>query len=129
MTYPKHACRLGLEGIVSKRRDSRYSSGATPNWVKSKNPQSAAVKREATEDQTVPISFWSYGSCGPTETSRSIDVPTWADISGNYPPRVAGELDALMRPEYRLTRRTAHHTSGSSVIGGRLSLRSSAMGR
>jgi hypothetical protein len=58
-------------------------------------------KREATEDQTVPISFWSYGSCGATETSRSIEVPTWADICGNYPPRVADELDALMRPEYR----------------------------
>ena len=43
-----HACKMGLEGIVSKRRDSRYSSGATTNWVKSKNPQSAAVKREAT---------------------------------------------------------------------------------
>jgi ATP-dependent DNA ligase len=41
---------MGLEGIVSKRRDSRYSSGATPNWVKSKNPNSAAVEREATED-------------------------------------------------------------------------------
>ena len=46
----RHACKMGLEGIVSKRRDSRYSSGATPNWVKSKNPNSAAVEREATED-------------------------------------------------------------------------------
>jgi bifunctional non-homologous end joining protein LigD len=45
-----HACKMGLEGIVSKRRDSRYSSGATPNWVKSKNPLSAAVAREANED-------------------------------------------------------------------------------
>jgi bifunctional non-homologous end joining protein LigD len=35
----RHACKMGLEGIVSKRRDSRYSSGATPNWVKSKNPK------------------------------------------------------------------------------------------
>jgi bifunctional non-homologous end joining protein LigD len=48
-----HACKMGLEGIVSKRRDSRYSSGATPNWVKSKNPQSAAVEREARE--TTPL--------------------------------------------------------------------------
>jgi bifunctional non-homologous end joining protein LigD len=46
----RHACKMGLEGIVSKRRDSRYSSGATPNWVKSKNPNSPAVEREATED-------------------------------------------------------------------------------
>jgi ATP-dependent DNA ligase len=46
----RHACKMGLEGIVSKRRDSRYSSGASPNWVKSKNPASAAALREATED-------------------------------------------------------------------------------
>jgi bifunctional non-homologous end joining protein LigD len=50
----RHACKMGLEGIVSKRRDSRYSSGATPNWVKSKNPNSAAVEREATEDWGKP---------------------------------------------------------------------------
>ena len=50
----RHACKMGLEGIVSKRRDSRYSSGATPNWVKSKNPHSPAVLREATEDWGKP---------------------------------------------------------------------------
>jgi ATP-dependent DNA ligase len=50
----RHACNMGLEGIVSKRRDSRYSSGATPNWVKSKNPNSATVEREATEDWGKP---------------------------------------------------------------------------
>ena len=46
----QHACKLGLEGIVSKRRDSRYRSGRSPDWVKSKNPQAPAVKREAEED-------------------------------------------------------------------------------
>jgi bifunctional non-homologous end joining protein LigD len=30
------ACRMGLEGIVSKRRDSRYLSGRTETWVKCK---------------------------------------------------------------------------------------------
>jgi bifunctional non-homologous end joining protein LigD len=30
------ACRLGLEGIVSKRRDSRYVPGRSETWVKSK---------------------------------------------------------------------------------------------
>jgi hypothetical protein len=45
-----HACKLGLEGIVSKRRDSCYSSGRSPHWIKSKNPQAPAVKREAEED-------------------------------------------------------------------------------
>ena len=45
-----HACKTGLEGIVSKRKDSTYRSGRSRDWLKSKNPASAAVKREAEED-------------------------------------------------------------------------------
>jgi bifunctional non-homologous end joining protein LigD len=45
-----HACKMGLEGIVSKRKDSRYRSGRSPDWIKSKNPNAPAVKREAEED-------------------------------------------------------------------------------
>jgi len=33
------------EGIVSKRRDSRYISGRSPHWIKSKNPACAAMLR------------------------------------------------------------------------------------
>ena len=46
----RHACKLGLEGIVSKRKDSPYRSGRSPDWLKMKNPACAAVKREAEED-------------------------------------------------------------------------------
>jgi bifunctional non-homologous end joining protein LigD len=46
----RHACKLGLEGIVSKRLGSRYTSGRTRNWLKMKNPAAPAVKREAEED-------------------------------------------------------------------------------
>jgi bifunctional non-homologous end joining protein LigD len=46
----QHACKLGLEGIVSKRRGSAYSSGRSRHWIKSKNPNAPAVKREAEED-------------------------------------------------------------------------------
>ena len=45
-----HACKMGLEGIVSKRKDSRYRSGRSPDWLKMKNPACAAVTREAEED-------------------------------------------------------------------------------
>ena len=45
-----HACKLGLEGIVSKRCDSPYRSGRSPHWIKSKNPDAPAVRREAEED-------------------------------------------------------------------------------
>src|ERR1700709_2456090 len=30
----KHPCSIGLEGVVSKVRDSRYHSGRTNDWVK-----------------------------------------------------------------------------------------------
>ena len=30
----RHACGVGLEGVVSKVRDSRYSSGRGNDWVK-----------------------------------------------------------------------------------------------
>jgi ATP-dependent DNA ligase len=43
-----HACKMGLEGIVSK--DSAYRSGRSPDWLKMKNPEASAVKREAEED-------------------------------------------------------------------------------
>jgi len=46
----QHACKLGLEGIVSKRKDSPYRSGRSPDSLKSKNPACAAVKREEEED-------------------------------------------------------------------------------
>jgi bifunctional non-homologous end joining protein LigD len=49
-TVFEHACKLGVEGIVSKRKDSRYVSGRSPYWLKMKNPASAAVWREAEED-------------------------------------------------------------------------------
>lgn len=32
----RSACRLGLEGIISKRADAPYRSGRGPDWVKSK---------------------------------------------------------------------------------------------
>ena len=46
----QHACKMGLEGIVSKRLGSRYRSGRTGDWLKLKNPAAPAVRREAEED-------------------------------------------------------------------------------
>ena len=34
-----HACRMGLEGIVSKRKDSRYTSGRSLHWISLKTPK------------------------------------------------------------------------------------------
>ena len=46
----RHAWEMGLEGIVSKRLGSRYRSGRSKDWLKFKNPEAPAVKREAEED-------------------------------------------------------------------------------
>jgi bifunctional non-homologous end joining protein LigD len=46
----EHACQFGCEGIVSKRLGSRYVSGRSRDWIKTKNPNAPAVRREAEED-------------------------------------------------------------------------------
>jgi bifunctional non-homologous end joining protein LigD len=48
-TVFEHACRLGAEGIVSKRMDGTYRSGPCPAWIKVRNPASIAVQRERSE--------------------------------------------------------------------------------
>ena len=41
----RHACLLGLEGLVSKHRDRPYRAGRSPNWLKVKNPDHPAMSR------------------------------------------------------------------------------------
>jgi bifunctional non-homologous end joining protein LigD len=50
-TVFRHACKLGLEGMVSKRKDSAYRSGRSPDWLKMKNADAPAVKREEEEEE------------------------------------------------------------------------------
>ena len=40
------ACRMGLEGIVSKRRDRPYQGGRSKHWLKIKNRQHQSMDRE-----------------------------------------------------------------------------------
>jgi bifunctional non-homologous end joining protein LigD len=44
-TIFRHACAMGLEGIVAKRRDQPYRSGRSPDWIKVKNPDAPAAIR------------------------------------------------------------------------------------
>jgi bifunctional non-homologous end joining protein LigD len=41
----RHACAMGLEGIVAKRRDRSYQSGRCADWIKVKNPEHPARAR------------------------------------------------------------------------------------
>jgi ATP-dependent DNA ligase len=62
--------KLGLEGIVSKRKDSAYRFGRSPDWLKMKNPEASAVKRE------------SRGRMGQKETAvtATVYVARWARL-------------------------------------------------
>jgi bifunctional non-homologous end joining protein LigD len=44
-TVFRHACKLGLEGIVSKRLMAPYRSGPSRDWIKIKDPDSPAMVR------------------------------------------------------------------------------------
>jgi bifunctional non-homologous end joining protein LigD len=41
----RKACEFGLEGMVSKRRDSVYRAGRSPSWIKVKNRSHPALDR------------------------------------------------------------------------------------
>jgi bifunctional non-homologous end joining protein LigD len=70
-TLFKQLCSLGLEGLVSKRKDSRYISGRSPYWLQMKNPTSEALRREA-EDNLVTQSA---SGLTASQHSQVITVP------------------------------------------------------
>jgi hypothetical protein len=44
-TIFRHACALGAEGIVGKRRDRPYRSGRCADWIKVRKPDAPAATR------------------------------------------------------------------------------------
>ena len=44
-TVFRHACKLGFEGIVSKRVDAPYRSGRARTWIKIRNKRAPAYRR------------------------------------------------------------------------------------
>jgi hypothetical protein len=50
-----HACRLGAEGIVSKRVDGTYRSGPCRVWIKVRNP---AISRRSGREARYGIDDW-----------------------------------------------------------------------
>ena len=41
----QQACKFGLEGLVSKRRDRPYRAGRSPDWIKVKNRSHPSLDR------------------------------------------------------------------------------------
>jgi bifunctional non-homologous end joining protein LigD len=46
----KHACKLGCEGIVSKRADSSYRSGRSRDWVKTRSAAAIEAQKVRSEN-------------------------------------------------------------------------------
>jgi hypothetical protein len=46
----RHACKLGCEGIVSRRADSPYRSGRSRDWLKVKSPAAIEQQRIRSEN-------------------------------------------------------------------------------
>jgi ATP-dependent DNA ligase len=45
------AARMSLEGLLSKRRDRRYSAGRSTDWIKVKNRTHPAMSRVMDADK------------------------------------------------------------------------------
>jgi hypothetical protein len=54
----RYACKLGLEGIASKRKDSTYRSGRSPDWLKMKNPGLLSVRNRGRNGCPKNASFY-----------------------------------------------------------------------
>jgi bifunctional non-homologous end joining protein LigD len=39
------ACRMGLEGLISKHKERAYRGGPCPHWIKVKNAKAPAMHR------------------------------------------------------------------------------------
>jgi hypothetical protein len=84
-----HACKLDLEGIVSNRKDSPYRSGRSPDWLKMKNSDAPAVKREAEED---------WGRYGADAKKHLIELKALASELGITPDEIKQLADERRLP-------------------------------
>jgi bifunctional non-homologous end joining protein LigD len=71
-----HACAVGLAGIVSKRKDSRYISGRSPYWLKMENPAHAAAQWDAGFDDS-ELAFCGPDDAGPLEPPEPPARAAW----------------------------------------------------
>jgi uncharacterized protein YjbJ (UPF0337 family) len=82
------ACKLGFEGIVSKRLGSPYRSGR--DWLKMKNPKAPAVKREAAfvcaleANLQLSCVHWNVFASRPLARRKPECVMDWNRIEGNW---------------------------------------------
>ena len=96
----RHACRLSLEGIVSKKRDAPYRSGRSGAWVKSKcASRQEFVIAGYTSSAAQPESIGSL-VLGVFEEDELVHV---GRVGTGFSQQMAAELHARLKPLRRKT--------------------------
>jgi bifunctional non-homologous end joining protein LigD len=83
----EQVCSLGLEGMVSKRRDSRYISGRSPYWLKTENPTHEAAWREAEHELT-------------RQALPSVESPSTAALADQHQQQIAARVGSATGPRW-----------------------------
>ena len=93
----KHACKTGLEGVVSKVRDSRYPSGRGNDWV----------KKTCAQRETLPIAGFALKGnkfdgiyVGRLKGKRLVYA---GKVDHGFDPASAKDLQARLKPLIRET--------------------------
>jgi bifunctional non-homologous end joining protein LigD len=93
----KHACKTGLEGVVSKLRDSRYRSGRTNDWA----------KKPCAQRETLPIAGFALDGKKfdgiYVGRRKGKDLVYAGKVDHGFDPASAKELQARLRPLIRST--------------------------
>ena len=93
----KHACKTGLEGVVSKVRESRYASGRSTDWV----------KKTCAQRETLAIAGFALDGKkwdGMYLARRKGKELVYAGkVDHGFDPASAKELQARLRPLIRTT--------------------------
>ena len=65
-------------------------------WLRARIPEV-----EPNDARRVSIEFWTNAGRGPYSVHRTIDVPAWCDIAGNYPRELRNGLASLVDGDWR----------------------------
>jgi bifunctional non-homologous end joining protein LigD len=94
----KHACKTGLEGVVSKVRDSRYPTGRSSDWV----------KKTCAQRETLTIAGYALDGSkfnGLYLGRRKGDDLIYAGkVDHGFDPEAARDLQSRMKPLIRNSR-------------------------
>ena len=93
----EHACKTGLEGVVSKVRDSRYDSGRSNDWL----------KKTCAQRETLTIAGFALDGKkfdGIYLARRKGDELIYAGkVDHGFTPTTAKDLQARLKPLIRKT--------------------------